>query len=151
MSPASSPPCHGPRSKDSLPTWPGPPHPPLLPRLTTVPLNVPGPIAATRVPASSWATISAFLDQLHAVAAEPVGENLSWGLRAPRATLKPQISSPALPGYMHQNPGQPGAASGAQGPKMTEDTPPPRIKGPRSKPGANSLLLGLSLGGGVGV
>lgn len=49
------------------------------------------------------------------------------------------------------NPGQPGAASVAQGPKMTKDTPPPRIKRPRSKPGANSLLLGLSLGGGVGV
>lgn len=34
---------------------------------------------------------------------------------------------------------------------MSEDTPPPRIRKPQPKPGANPQLCGLSLGEGVGV
>lgn len=132
-----------PGSKDFPPHVASAPAQPPVPSLTTVPLNVPVPIAATAFlplpgPLSwrSWTCSTPWLP-------EPVGEDLSWRLRAPRATLKLQISSPALPGHMHQNPGRP--------PKMSEDTAPPRIRRLQLKLGANPLILVLLLGGGAGV
>ncbi|EPY82821.1 cyclin-A1-like protein [Camelus ferus] len=130
-----------PGSKDFPPHVASAPAQPPVPSLTTVPLNVPVPIAATAFlplpgPLSwrSWTCSTPWLP-------EPVGEDLSWRLRAPRATLKLQISSPGLPGHMHQNPGRP--------PKMSEDTAPPRIRRLQLKLGANPLILVLLLGGGA--
>lgn len=130
----------------SLPTLPG--------RLPSphfrVPRNVPGPSAAACVPSSSWATISLFLDPLHAV---PAGTRPGIPLVGTASTTcdpkTPNLSRPAGPHALEL--GRPGAASGAQGSKMTEGKPPPWIRRPRLKPRANPLLLGLSLGGSVGV
>lgn len=76
----------------SLPTWPGPlpsPH-------FRVPLNVPGPSAAACVPSSSWATISLFLDPLHAV---PAGTHTGIPLvGTARITCDPKTPQPLSPG-----------------------------------------------------
>lgn len=70
---------------------------------------------------------------------EPIGRDLLWGPRAPHATLKPKLPSPARGAHVHRNPGRPGAAPGAQGPKMPEDAPPPWPRRPRLELGAGPL------------
>lgn len=107
--------------------------PPAQPPLPS-PLNVPGPSAAACVPSSSWATISLFLDPLHAVpAGTRPGIPLVGAASITCDPKTPNLSRPAGPHALES--GRPGAASGAQGSKMTEGKPPPWIRRPRLKPG----------------
>ena len=120
--PASTLPCCGPRIQGFPSHVARPPAQSLVPSLPAIPPQRPDPVAATRVPSSSWASFTLGLP-------EPSRKVSLLGTESTTCDPKTPVSSPALSGYMHLNPGRPAVASGAQGPKMTEeDTPPPWTK-----------------------